>query len=254
MSPQDKVLDKLAKLKRAAEGEARIGNAAAAEAFAEAINRMLLEHELSMADVEARGNVEADPIIEQMVDLKGGGIEFKNVRIGWQERLAEVVADAHMCRFLISKGSNRIWFVGTKQHVLVAEYAYCVLARSADEMSYAARERWWKEECGGRHLTSGNFRQSWLRGFIERIAERFADARRKEVAAAPNSNTALMVLSTAMTRAKSYVDDKFKDKKPLAAASLGYGSMAGRKAGRAAADAMNLGQRGVEGGARGLLK
>lgn len=42
-----KVLDRLVKMQRQRDSEAQIGNSEAAEAFAVAINRMLLEHELN---------------------------------------------------------------------------------------------------------------------------------------------------------------------------------------------------------------
>jgi len=239
----DKVLDKLSKLKAMAEGEAKIGNAAAAEAFAEAINRLLLQHELSATDIPTRAAAE-EPIVELRVDLSAFGVKRTGVRVGWQEALARVVADAHLCKFLVTRGSNTITFVGTHAHVAVAEYAFGVLTSSADRMSMAARVQWWKDSCGGQHLASGNFRAAWLTGFIERIAERFAEARRSEVRATGNTSTALIRLEGALVRAQAYVDDKF-GKKTIHSAKLGVGSWEGRKAGRAAADKIQLGQKGV---------
>jgi hypothetical protein len=238
----DKVLDKLSKLKAAREGEAALGNSAAAEAFAEAINRLLIQHELSEVDIPI-GGVKDEPIIEQQVDLKQFGIKYSRVRIGWQEALARIVAPAHLCRFLVHSGSNFITFVGTREHVAVAEYAYGVLASAADRMSMKAREDWWKDECGGQHLESGGFRASWLSGFIGRIGERFREARKVEVAQAVNSSTALMRLDNALTRVSKHIGEKYKSK--VRAASTGGNSAAGYRAGRAAADQMKLGQKGV---------
>ncbi len=242
MSPQEKILDRLAKLKAAAEGEAKVGNAEAADAFATAINRLLLQHELSEADIPLNV-VKEEPIVELLVNAGQFGIEFRRMRCGWQEALARIVAEAHLCKYLVTSGTNNITFVGTLAHVTVAEYAYGVLASAADRMSMAAREEWWKDECGGRHLASGNFRAAWLMGFVERIAQRFLEARVVEVRAAANSSQALMRLDNALVRVQAYIGEKYKKKAP--ATAMRGGSSAGREAGRKAADAMPLGQKGI---------
>lgn len=243
----DKILDKLSKLKAAQESEAKIGNTAAAESFAAMINSMLLKHELSMEEIPQGGVAQDEPIVELMVDLSSHGIKQVRVRLGWQEALARIVAKAHLCKHLISKGSNRIWFVGTKSNTTVAEYAYGVLASAADRMSMAAREEWWRKECGGQHLASGNYRAAWLHGFIERISERFDEARRQEVRATGDASTALIRLNNALVRAQSYVSENYK-KKAIPAASMSTGNWDGRAAGRAAADKMAIGRKGVEAG------
>lgn len=243
MSPQDKILDKLSKLKASAEGEAKLGNTAAAEAFASAINRMLLEHELSMTDIPVAG-VKEEPIVEVRVNLDAHGIKFSRVRIGWQEALARVVAPAHLCKFLITTGSNYITFVGTTQHATIAEYAYGVLAGAADRMSKEARDEYWRLHRDEPDFESGNFRAAWLQGFIERIAERFREALAAEVKAAPaGESQALMRVNTALTRAKDYVAEKYKKSTP--AAHMGSGISKGYHEGRKAADKITLGQKSV---------
>lgn len=240
----EKILDKLSKLKAARDGEAAIGNAAAAEAFAGMINRMLLQHELSEIDIPI--NADADPIVELLVDPRRHGIAFSRVRVGWQEALAGIVARAHLCKFLVTRGTNFVTFVGTRSHVAVAEYAYVVLVNAAATMSFKAREEWWKTECGGQHLKSGNYRAAWLSGFVSRIAERFVEARRAVVQASGNASTALVRLNQQLVRAEAYVGEKYKRKSP--ATSMSTGNWDGVKAGRAAADKVALGQKGVEGG------
>lgn len=247
----DRVLDKLSKLRAARDGEAHLGNSAAAEAFAEAINRLLLQHELSEVDIPIGGTEE--PIVELRVNLESHGIKRSRVRVGWQEALARVVAPAHLCKFLVTRGTNFITFVGTKSHTTVAEYAYGVLAASANRMSMEAREEWWRTECGGRHLESGNFRAAWLTGFIERIGERFDEARKKEVAAAPSSSTALVKLEGALVRAKQYVDEKYK-KKSIPSATMGTGNFDGYVAGRKAANDVALGRKGVGQGTQKVIR
>lgn len=250
---QEKVLDKLAKLVASREGEAALGNSAAAEAFAEAINSMLLRHELSMEDVPLAGAKE-EPIIEQFVDLDAYGIKQSRVRIGWQESLARIVAEAHLCKFLVTAGSNSIIMVGTKQHVAVAEYAYGVLAASANRMSKEARDAYWRENRDDADFESGNFRAAWLRGFIGRIADRFKEAKKAEVKAAVNmsSSTALMRLDDQLAKVAKHVGEKYKTK--IRSARLGSGCEAGYQAGRTAADKITLGQKGVGTNSRRMIK
>lgn len=249
---QDKILDKLAKLKRQAESEAKIGNVAAAEAFAQALNAMLLRHELSMEDVPT-GQREDDPIVEQMVDPKRHGLKFGRSRVGWQETLASIVARAHLCKIIVHPGTNYVTFVGTRSHVEVAEYAYGVLAGAADRMSMEARVEWWKREHGGAHVKSGNYRASWLTGFVLRIQERLRETRAAEVAqanqlalAAGAGSTALMRLDGALARVTDYMG-KYKSR--ASAVNLGMGNGDAFRDGRRAADQMNIGQRGVKGAA-----
>lgn len=247
----DKVLDKLSKLKAARDGEAKLGNSATAESFAEAINRLLLQHELSEVDIPLSGAQE-EPIVELFVDLRAHGIKHSRVRIGWQEALARIVARAHLCKFLVHQGSNYITFVGTKPHATVAEYAYGVLAASADRMSKVARDVYWKEHRDDPDFQSGNFRAAWLSGFIERIAQRFEEARRAEVKAAGNSSTALMRLDQALVRAQQHVSDRYKGK--ARSATMATGCSAGRNEGRAAADRIALNRKGVGASTQKMIK
>lgn len=245
----NKILDKLAKLKASRDGEAAIGNQAAAEAFAEAINRLLLQHELSEADIPD-ATAKDEPIVELWTtpdELRANGVKYGRVRQGWQEALARRVAAAHLCRFLVTTGSNTITFVGTEAHAQCAKYAYLVLAGAASRMSVEARDAYWREHRDEPDFKSGNFRAAWLKGFIERIGERFDEARRKEVAAAGvSTSTALVCLNRAIVRADAYVKDKYK--RHVHAPTFRGGISTGYHEGRRAADRMKIGQRGVDAG------
>lgn len=135
---RDRVLNKLVKMQAVREGEAALGNEAAAEAFAEAINRMLIEHELKPSDLDYARSQDHDPVIEVPVNLGHYKIKSTGHRTAWQEALARIVARAHLCTFLVRNGSNQITFVGTRSHAMVAEYAYGCLVPAADTMSFHA--------------------------------------------------------------------------------------------------------------------
>jgi hypothetical protein len=262
---RSKVIDKLVKMQRQRDSEAKIGNADAAEAFAAAINRMMLQHELNPTDLDyARADAE-DPVIEVPVDFDLYNIERKKTRVAWQESLARIIAEAHLCSFLISPNSNRIYFVGTKSHATVAEYVFGTLVpiveRLSDKEAYYYRLKCNRE---GRPKDARGYRPSWLQAFVDRIRERMKEERQKvvqesvEMGAFANTETAMIRLNGTLIKVRKYIDDKFSHRrKKMYAAEIrgGYGNnSAGRDAGRAAADRMNIGRKGISSGVKGLLK
>lgn len=259
---QDKIIKKLVKMQAAREGEAAVGNAAAAEAFAGMINKMMLEYELNPNDLDYARATDNDPVVEIKVNFNNYGYPNKKVRIAWEETMARVVAKAHLCSFLLRPGSNQIWFVGTKSHATVAEYVYGTLLPIATKLAHTEYCRYyWDLDKRGESVTlARGFKGAWLDAFVDRIAERFNEARAAAVSAVPDdaggSSTALLRLDGALVKVRKYIDDKFASTRRVAESLHGGAKYHkdGRAWGRAAADRMTLGRRGVTGNAvRGLL-
>lgn len=265
---RDKIIDKLIKLQRQRDSEAKLGNLKAAEAFAAAVNRLLIEYELNPTDIDYARASDDDPIIELSVDLSKYHIEAVKNRVAWQEKLASVVARANLCRILIIPGTNNIIFVGTRSHASVAEYIYGMLVPAAHQLSIAARYEYGKQlkrEGRDPKLNRG-YRGAWLSAFVDRIRERLEEQRaaiveedkkrREEMGEVDPSSTALVRLNGALRKVDDYIDGKFKSRRRYAGALNGgwSGHAEGRAHGKAAADAMPIGRRGVTGGGpRGLL-
>lgn len=266
---KEKVLKRLVKMQAQRDGEAAIGNAAAAEAFAEAINRMLIEHELNPTDIDYARATDRDPVVEISVDMARYNIERKKVRVAWQESLARVVANAHLCTFLIIPGSNRIVFVGTKSHATVAEYVFGTLVPIVNKMAHKEYcDYWWKlKNTTGNTKEAGGFKSSWIDAFIRRVTERFEEARKAAIAEADARQTdkpagaesvAMIRLNGALVKVRKYIDDKFKSRRSGTAVALKFRNARnaeGKARGRAAADRIAIGRKGVTGGngPRGLL-
>lgn len=254
-----KILKKLVKMQASRQSEAAIGNAEAAEAFAAMINKMLIEYELSPSDLDYARATDDDPVVEIGTDLEHYGIDKSKVRIAWQEQLASHVAAAHLCTILISPHGNRVWFVGTRSHATVAEYVYGTMVPLIAKMSKQAEVKYWRETgCGrGRENKALGYRNSWINAFVQRIWERFAEARRTAVAEAVakqalSNETALIRLDGALVKVRKYIEDKFGHHRSAARYANALGRRAGshaagREAGRAAADSITLGRRGVTG-------
>lgn len=260
---REKVLRKLVKMQAVRDGEAKLGNSAAAEAFAAKINRMMLEHELRPTDVDYARTMQDDPVVEVLFRHETFDVKKKRARIAWQETLARVVAKANLCTFLIRGGSNDVWFVGTRSHATVAEYTYGTLVPAAERLAdseYCAYFYRCREE--GDVTKARGFRAAWLDAFVQRVRERLEEEREAAVrAAAPDvpggESVALMRLDQALVKVQEYVDHKFGHKRRYASALNGgrTGHADGRAWGRAAADRMAIGRRGVAAGApRGLLR
>jgi len=263
---RQKLLKKLVKIQNLRESEAQLGNTEAAESFAAAINRMLVENELNPSDIDYARAADHDPVIEVRCDPKdwvfkrddhGPAKESyrKKTRVAWQESLARIVANGNLCTFLVARDTNVIWFVGTKSHATVASYIYSILVPNADYMS-DKENYYFKLKCnreGTKHLARG-FRGAWLDAFVKRVEERLNEERKAAVRQAAadvpgGQSQALMRLSGALLKAQKYVEDKFTGKKNTSIKALGSWAKYhrhGTEAGRAAADRMPIGRRGMD--------
>ena len=252
---KQKVINRLIKMQASRQGESDLGNEEAAEAFAAAINRMMIEYELNPSDLDYARATDNDPVIEIPVNFGAHKLEQSKTRIAWQEELAQTVAKAHLCKILIRPRSNNIWFVGTKSHATVAEYVYGTMVPAVSRMSKYAETAYWKSTgCGrGKDNKALGYRASWISAFLRRIMERFEESRRAAVAECPSESTALMRLDGALIKVRKYIDDKFSHR--AAASRIGAvhhrsrNHADGMAHGRSAADKITLGQRGISGAA-----
>jgi len=260
--PTQKIINRIVKLQTQADGEATLGNSAAAESFAAMANKLMLDYELSASDLDYGRKSQDDPVIEKYVNFGAYNMKRTKTRIGWQEALARMVANAHLCSFLLIPGSNQIIFVGTKSHATVAEYVFGTMVPAVDKMAdveyYAYYNRM---AAAGRGAEARGYRKGWLDAFVTRIGERFKEERNAAVARAQADNampssTSLMRLSGSLKRVQDYIDNKFaaRRKSYVGEVKFKHNHAAGKAAGKAAADRINLGRRGVSGGgSRGLL-
>lgn len=141
---QEAILEKLAKIKRHADSAKEIGNEAEAQAFATMLQNLLLRHKLDMSDIDYAKEMQSEPIIEHEPETVWGkdgrvykdfpDVEVVNKRRQWAEDLAGIITKAYSCRFLVSRGSSMIYFVGHKSNVMQCEYLFLTMLRCADKM------------------------------------------------------------------------------------------------------------------------
>lgn len=248
---KQKVIDRLIKMQAVRQGEADLGNEEAAEAFAAAINRMMIDYELSPSDLDYARALDDDPVVEVPVQLGIYSIPRMKTRIAWQESLAQMVAKAHLCKILVRGTSNDIWFVGTRSHAMVAEYVYGTVVPAVATMSKKAETAYWKATgCGrGKDNKALGYRAAWISAFLARIRERFEEGRKAAVAECPSESTALLRLDGAMIKVQKYIDDKFSERAArrhiVGITHRSRDHADGMAHGRAAADKITLGRRGL---------
>lgn len=170
------VLELIRKVHAKAESCKAIGSEAEAQTFAEAVQRMLAKHRLSMSDIQFNQFRENEPVGKSEVNWDEHGLKNKARRCQWIEQLANVVAQAHSCTILVRVGSNVIVLVGREHSRKIAEYALAVLVRAAESLAQRAYDKfYWECERDGRRYAAKGFREAFLKGFIQRIAQRYYD-------------------------------------------------------------------------------
>jgi hypothetical protein len=136
-------------------------------------------------------------------------VEVLNQRRAWVEELAAIVASAYSCRILVSKGSSIIHFVGHKSNIAIAEYLFVTMMRIAERLSDQAAKkmrREWRAAHGVGNTPPG-FRESFLDGFTNRIAQRLAEARR--AFEGPTTSVALVRVNKEALAVRNYMEENF---------------------------------------------
>ena len=257
MTATEKLIDKLGKLKRHAESAKQIGNEAEAQAFADMFQRLVMQNKIDVSEVDFEQQEIEEPVGKHYINYKDKEIKIKRRRMAWVESLASVVAQAHFCRILVHVGSSRITLVGRKSDCEVAEYVLVTLQRAAEKMAKKAYYKYWFElfeicsRCGGQktgHTDShefvsstgkaAGFKASWLEAFVGRLAQRY----REQKQGYTGDSMALVRVNKAEKAVVDWMEENFGEKKGAAALSRnGRWNSEGNRQGRAAADALDLG-------------
>jgi len=246
---QQKIIEKIAKIKAHAESAETIGNEAEALAFSEMMQRLLLKHKLSMTDLEYAKLEKEEPVGPYEIDFKKHGVKYKKTRIDWAEKLASIIAKAHFCRIVVHSGSSHITLIGRASDAAVAEWMIVTLQRSLDRMSYLAagafnRQCHRENRVGDHH----GFRRAFIIGFVARLAKRYEDEVKAQEG---SSSTALVRISKAMVAVEDYMKKQREAgifSKSSALQRRFTPNEEGFKQGISAANSINLKGRALEGG------
>lgn len=161
-----KLLDKMNKLLNLASDKR--GNENECAVAMGQLNRLLTEHNLSMADLETRGQAKAQTAVEQGIDL--GKAAWK-----WKLELAQAVAEHYYCVALVRNKSPI--FVGRPDNVESLKGMYVWLIGQIQQIS--ATERKSHAESTGEHVPPLRWQLNFGLGIVERLARRLAEDKRK---------------------------------------------------------------------------
>lgn len=271
---EEKIIDKLNKIKRMADSAKKIGNEEEAQAFATMLQRLLAKHKLDMTDIQYDEHIKEEPVGEYEC---GGGpmrthdgrvvykdfpdVEITSKRTEWVESLAGVIAAAHSCAIMVASHTSRVWFVGHKSNCQIVEYLFVTMQRAAESISHKEYKKF-RAQCraedngGGAYLyRTHGFKASFLTAFIMRLAARFEEEKKKIVdefnATHAGSSTALVRVNKEALAVRQYLDKRAEEKKTKPAASLRgqrEGNSEGYARGRAFADSIRLDANAVKAG------
>ncbi len=238
---RDRLLDKLGKIKKMADGAAAIGSEAEAQSFADMLNKLLLDNKLEMTDLEFEQFEKEQPVETSYINYTlYPDVRIYPHRVAWTEQLARIIAEAHFCRILLHPHSSRITLVGRREDTVVAEYLFIVLMRALDKIERLERRKFRRET----QTKSGDgFRDSFIQAFLMRLRDRFLDLRR----ARNIESTALMRLKKSDKAVAEYIEKNYdRTAKALSVSTRFHREATVR--GRAAADKVNLKASAIEGG------
>jgi hypothetical protein len=201
-SQRTELLDTIRQLQELRDRTTHEGEAMAAAAQ---IQRLLLKHNLSEADVEVHLRSDEDPLGQEEEDIIGKSGKHVKMMPAWISQLMSVVARATLTSstYLSGRWSHgaRGTFYGRLSNVQVARYLFQYLIRAIRDVERQARdeilERW--DELPGRAYWS-----SFKRGVVARISIRLREERQEME---QGSSDCRDVLVARATEAKAYRDE-----------------------------------------------
>lgn len=161
-----KLLDRLRKIlaltESPVEGEA--------QAAAGKLRELLIEHNLTVADLEMRGS--AAPRIHEE------GHDLGKAAFNWKLDLAETIAEYYYCAALVSRYRKTVKFVGRPDNVESLKMLYAWLIDQIKEIS--ASERRNHHVRTGEHIDPLRWQVNFGRGLVDRLGSRLAEMRERD--------------------------------------------------------------------------
>lgn len=162
-----KLFDKLEKVMRLAKS----GVEGEAQTAAAILQKMLLEHNLSIADLEKKGAVHAPPVAEKGHDL--GKAAF-----AWKLDLAEAVATYYYCHPLVDRRLKTVAFIGRPDNVESLQMLYAWLI---DQIKRIAREERTKyAEDHHEHIDPLRWQVNFGVGAVQRLEHRLEKQKQEQ--------------------------------------------------------------------------
>lgn len=168
------LIRKVQLLLNGAAGRKAIGSMAEAEAFAAKAQQLLMEHGLSMTEVEAAASAQTDPMGETRTAPRRNGQQVYRSVPPWQRTLADAICFSYGGCVLTLYNTSSMIFVGRESARPVMVYVYEQLLEAARRLLRTAR----KEYNARRGYVEPGFEGSYMIGFSAAIKERLVAERK----------------------------------------------------------------------------
>lgn len=196
-----KILETVKKLIAHEQSASSIGNREEALAFGAKIAQLMREYRIERHEVE--------PSLMDALDFSEYGITLvtnypaaAGEQVAWQALLFSVIAESHACQVVLFRDAGH-FFIGGQHldravaialsHLLIASVEKDVELEWCDALYHDPNVYLGK-------VTEASFRQSYQIGFVQALRERLAEEAEETL-----DETALIVISRAMTRTQKYL-------------------------------------------------
>lgn len=196
--PRQRMIGKLQKLLAMSKAAATESEAAIAAAQ---LQRFLTEHNLSIADLERRGQ-SAPPVREQGHDL--GKAAF-----GWKLDLAEGIAEFYYCIPLVDRRKKTVAFVGRPDNIEALDALYAWIIYHIKEIARNERRRHFDET--GEHIDPLRWQIGFGEGAVQRLIERLKEmkARQEEEMSRNDVGDVTAMVLHHSSEASDYLEEKY---------------------------------------------
>lgn len=188
MENLDKITEKIQKLLNKSESAREIGNLEEAEAFAQKVNELLIQYNLTVHDL--KGNEPKDNIDTNYIDL-----EFGKTEGDWVIKLYNCIAKFNLCRVISIKGTSKIMLIGDPYNQEIVVYT-CVHLKHTIKSLRAKR---YKEYFGPEKKNT--YYRAYSQGAVNGIWDKL-QAQKYEMERQNNNITALVVTNDALLDTK----------------------------------------------------
>lgn len=173
----DAIMSKIKKLKAMYEGAKKIGSENEAATAAALLNKLLLQYNLSMDELDLSEKPK-DPILDEVIS----GFEYKSIGGEWENRLTNVLCRHNLCQSYVYGGSyKRLLIVGRKENLELVKWLLSMLKERYVAFSKEAYKVY-KESSDYKYTrySKDRFQRSYLLGCAEGLDAKLTEERKRE--------------------------------------------------------------------------
>lgn len=173
----DDIMSKIKKLKALYEGAKKIGSENEAAVAAAMLNKLLLQYNLTIEEVDLSERPE-DPINHEVIS----GFEYKSIGGEWENRLTNVLCKHNLCHsYVYGSSYKRLLIVGKRENMELVKWLLAMLKERYVAFSKIAYKEY-KESPDYRYTrySKDRFQRSYLLGCAEGLDEKLTAERERE--------------------------------------------------------------------------